>query len=241
MRTAKFILPALLISLNFIACRKDGPWKVWGKGDAVTEVRNVKGFSGIDLCMSADLYYLQDSIYWVEVSAQSNVLPVIETGVYGNVLKIKTKALLFRNKPITITVHSPDIYLLSLSGSGNIYAQNALTANSLDVSVSGSGNIVIPSLSAKNVNGKISGSGNIKISGGEVSDEELRISGSGDMDALNLVSNTCRVHISGSGNMMVNVLQTLKITTSGSGDVKYKGTPAIETHMSGSGNIIHIN
>jgi len=241
MRTTKLILPALLISFTFIACRKDGPWKVWGKGETVTEVRNVTGFSGIDLGLSADLYYKQDSIYWVEVAAQSNVLSVLETDVRGNVLKIKTTACLVRHRPITIIIHSPDIHLLSVSGSGNIHAENTLTANSLDIHVSGSGNISVPSLTAKSLSAKISGSGNVKIMGGEVTDEELRTSGSGDMDALNLTAATCKVNISGSGNTAVQVLQNLHVTISGSGDVKYRGTPAVETHISGSGNVIHIN
>ena len=241
MRTVKFILPALLIALNFISCRKDDPWKVCGKGDNITEIRSVKGFSGIDLCISADLYYQQDSIYWVEVTAQPNVLSVIETAVYGNVLKIKTNTWLVRHKPITVVVHSPDITYLSLSGSGNIYVQNAIAANYMDILVNGSGNISVPSLTAKTLSTKISGSGNIKITGGEVSDEDLRISGSGNIDALNLIANTCRVNVSGSGDVFVNVLQKLYVTISGSGDVKYKGMPAVETHISGSGKIIHIN
>lgn len=240
MRNMKFILPILLITLSFISCRKE-PWRVWGKGDTIIEVRDISGFSGIDLGIDGEVYYQQDSIYRVEISAQSNILSAIETEVQGGILKITSRANLFHHKPIIITVYSPGMHLLTLSGSGNIYAQNGINSGSMDVSVTGSGNISVQSLTAQNLDGKISGSGNINIDGGSVSDEELLISGSGNIDALELVSNTGNIKISGSGDVMVHVLQSMIVSISGSGDVKYRGTPAIETHMSGSGNLTHVN
>jgi hypothetical protein len=241
MRTTKFILPLLIIALNFISCRKDHLLPISGKGENITESRNITGFTGIDLGMDADVYYQQDSVYRVEISAQSNVLPVLKTVLKGNVLEITMHTWIVHAHPITITIHSPNIIQLSISGSGNINVQNAIATKSLDVLVSGSGDVSIPSLTAQSLNADISGSGNVSISGGSVSDEYFSVNGSGDIDALSLTSSTSRVKVSGSGNILVTVLQSLTATISGSGNVKYKGTPAIEADVTGSGKIIRIN
>jgi len=240
MRTIKFILPALLIILSISSCRKE-PFGIWGKGNNVTEVRNVTGFTGIDLAMSATVYYHQDSVYWVEISAQPNIMKYIETQVHGNTLEIDCRPNLHSHNSIVVIVHSPQMNLLHVSGSGDIYAKTSITTTSMDVSLSGSGNISIPSLSAQNLKTKISGSGDIDIEGGSVSDEDFSVSGSGNIDVVNVISNTSEVNISGSGDMQLSVIQSLKVEISGSGTVKYKGNPGVETHISGSGDVIHIN
>jgi hypothetical protein len=241
MRTLKFISLFGILLLGFSSCRKDPFLGIWGKGENVTEVRDLSGFSGIDLGMNANVYYLQDSIYRVEVIAQPNIIGHIETEVQGKVLKIDCRPRLHRCKTISIIIHSPDMDYLHLGGSGNIDAQNPITTQSMEVSLSGSGNISIYSVTANDLTAKISGSGNVTIGGGSVSSENFSVSGSGNLDALDLVCDTCVASISGSGNMQIHVIKHLNVSISGSGSVKYRGYPSVETHISGSGNVTHIN
>ncbi len=236
MRTVKLILSVLVIA-GLSSCHKNDPWGIWGKGENVSEVRNVTMFKGIDLAMKANVYYLQDSVFYVEVTAQPNIIGHIETEVQGSVLKIDCRPTLHSHKAIYIVVHSPEMNLLHLSGSGNIEAQNTINTPSLDVTLSGSGNISVYSANANDLFGKISGSGNIQIGGGAVFNEKFRISGSGDIDSFDLMSENSEVNISGSGNVNLYAIKELNVTISGSGKVTYKGTPAIETHISGSGEI----
>lgn len=241
MQPVKRIILGLLLIASISSCHKNHLLGIWGKGSNVTETRNITGFSGIDLSMNADVYYVQDSIYRVEVSAQKNILPVIETEIHGTVLEIECRTLLHSHNRIVVTIYSPDIDKFHVSGSGKLYAQNSINTGSLDVSLSGSGTISIHSITAQNLTCKISGSGDIHVMGGAVSSENFRISGSGDIEAVNVVANSSVVNISGSGDMTLQAVQNLDVTISGSGSVKYKGNPVVQTHISGSGKIVHIN
>lgn len=240
MKNLIYSVSVFLIGISTTACHKE-KLLVIGSGSQTTEVRNVTDFSGIELKMSATVEYVQDSIYKVEVTAQSNLLSVIETAVYGTVLRIDNKAWISsRSKSVKIVVHSPDMNKLRVSGSGNIYPKTGITTNSMEISISGSGNIEVPAVMAQNLTCRISGSGDIKIYGGTVATQKLSISGSGDIETQELVSGDCSVDISGSGDADLYAAKTLDVTISGSGDVQYSGTPVINSKISGSGNLTHL-
>ncbi len=240
MRTLKVLIPLFFITIIFSSCRKERFCGIWGKGDNVTEIRDISGFSGIDLAMNANVYYVQDSVYRVEVSAQPNIISHIETEVQGHVLKIDCRPRLHRHNSITVIVHSPEMNLLRLGGSGNIEAPFNINSTNLEVLLSGSGNILLRSVTANDLTCKITGSGDVEVNGGVVNTEDFHISGSGSIDALDLKADTSDVSISGSGDVTLYVISYLHVSISGSGSVKYKGTPAVETHISGSGNVTHI-
>src|SRR6185295_2628780 len=130
------------------------------------EVINYQSFSKIDLGFDADILYTQDSVYRIEISAQSNIQRVIETEVSKSMLVFRASKRLLQHNPIHIIVHSPDIKGFFVSGSGNVYAQNTLNTTSMDLNVSGSGGISIPVLNADVIKTEISGAGKIKIDDG---------------------------------------------------------------------------
>lgn len=216
--------------------------KVIGDGPVITETRNISNFTAIDLRMSADVTYTQGNSYKVEVSAQQNILNILQTMVSNNKLVIK-----FRNDtrvgsydPVKITVTAPAISSLTISGSGNITGAGSLTPSSMDMNISGSGNITLTELHTGFVDATISGSGNIKILTGVGTEGKLNISGSGDIDLSDFALQKATTKISGSGNIKVNASQSLDVNISGSGSVYYKGTPVINTSISGSGKLIHL-
>jgi hypothetical protein len=241
MRYKNILLISIFIIMSLSSCQKNSPWSISGKGNNITETREPGSFSAIHLSIDADVYYTQDSIYKVEVSGQGNILNVLETKVHGDKLDIGFGQPVWMHKEIKIYIHSPNITGLTLSGSGNIIAENNLKSTSMYLKISGSGKIKIPSLITGRIDVKISGSGDINVSGGATSTETINISGSGNVDMLNLLANSCEGKISGSGDILVNLTQSLDATISGSGNIKYKGTAIVNTHISGSGNVIHLN
>lgn len=241
MKSIKLILSVVLIALISQSCRKGGPWGIRGKGSNVTETRDLSGFDKIHLSIDGDVFYTQDSVYKVEISAQSNILAVLKSEVSAGELKFDYKRNVWDHNKIKITVHSPNIKRLSISGSGDILVQNTVTATNMELSISGSGSIYIPSLNAQSVSAGISGNGNAEITGGIVKTESFTISGSGNIFTENLNAESCVVKVSGSGNVFVNASENLDVTISGSGNVSYKGKPSITSHISGSGSLIHLN
>lgn len=240
MKIAKMILPVALLFVLLTGCKKHIFNSVKGKGPNVTEVRQLTGFNKVLLEIDADIVYVQDANYFVEISAQQNVLDVMDLHVSAGELQIEFSKWVRKHNPITITIHAPDMRGLHLSGSGNINIPGTLNTSYLDIRVSGSGNINVDSLVTEELEATISGSGNMTVDGGSVNNQKVTISGSGNIDLLDLQSNNANCKISGSGDISVWVENHLDATISGSGNIRYRGSATVSTHISGSGSVIHI-
>lgn len=233
----QFLITLTSSLLIFGACQKRNIIGVVGKGGTVTETREVSDFEKISLSCDADIDYTQDSVYYVEVSGQKNILDVLELSHEGNTLKIDFRKNVWKHDDLKLIIHSPRISGFSISGSGDIHAMNALNSDRMELRISGSGNIQLPSLQASSLEAKISGSGNIGIDGGAVSSEDLSISGSGDIHLIDLNSDSGKCRISGSGDIELHTNEDLDVSISGSGDVRYRGRPRINSSISGSGTL----
>jgi phage-related protein len=240
MKPIKIIfLVASIVFVMLSSCVKEPLWGINGKGSNTVETVNYQGFSKIDLGFDADVLYTQDSIYKIEISAQSNIQRVMEVEVSKGILVFRANKRILRHNPIQIIIHSPDIKGFFVSGSGYVYAQNPIHTTSMDLNVSGSGGISIPALETDNIYAEISGSGKVKIDGVSKS-QHLNITSSGCIDALNVKSDNCNVDVSGAGDVKLWVTEKLDVLISGSGKVSYKGSPAITTKITGSGKIIKL-
>lgn len=244
MKTLKLILILATTGILVQSCTKGGGiWAIQGEGSTITETRTAKDFSSISLNCEGDIQYVQDSVYLVQISAQKNILAVMETKVVENELRISFRREVRRHNEIKIIVHSPYMNGLSINGSGNINAQGTIQTQNIGLYISGSGNIIIPTLNSTYVDSKISGSGNINIKGGVGSRVSFLISGSGSVNSFNstMVCKDATVKISGSGDVTINATDNLDVNITGSGNVRYKGNPVIRIEDSGSGKLIHVN
>jgi hypothetical protein len=233
-----------LISFCVIAlasCRKQSPVPVIGRGDVVSKTYDHSGFDHIDLSIDADVDYIQDNAYYVEVYAQSNIQKALRIQVEGSTLRIDAKNPLWKHKAVRIKVHSPNLYGVEVSGSGDFDAETPVSTNTMDIHISGSGSVSLASLNAQSLNAELSGSGKLSIRGGSTIDQSLQASGSGDIDVMPMSSENSTVRLSGSGSARLNVTKRLDVRISGSGSVKYTGTPAVSSEISGSGKLSNVN
>lgn len=240
MKTLKFILSAFILAVSLQSCYKTVP-ATRGKGSIQSDIRVACGFTKIQLCMDADVYYTQDSVCKVEVVAQPNIAELIKTEVNGETLVIDTKKRICHYEQIKVIIHTPHINGMYISGSGDIFVQNSLVTDYLELKISGSGDIRIPGLTAQKFDTKISGSGDIAVNSGNVDEEFLYINGSGDIRIMSLNAKINVSKISGSGDIDLNVSDNLDITISGSGDIRYRGNPIVTSRISGSGDLRHLN
>ncbi|HET7899401.1 MAG TPA: head GIN domain-containing protein [Flavisolibacter sp.] len=226
----------IVSSLLFVSCRK-----VTGDGPVVSETRPVPDFTGIDQRVGATVYYTQSPNYKVEVSAQQNILDVLQTYVSNNklVVKFKDGVQVRSHESIRVEVAAPQVNSVHMSGSGNLYITGPFTPGSLDLAISGSGDMNITELNTGFLEAVISGSGNIRISKGSAGEEKLKISGSGNMNLENITAARVTTTTSGSGDTKVTATETLDVTISGSGSVYYNGSPRINASISGSGKVVH--
>ncbi len=236
MKKLSIVLLSVAIIAGFISCRK-----VTGEGPQITEDRTIGNFNSVASTISADVNYKQDPVFKVEITAQQNILNVLETNIVSNelVIKFRNNVHVGTHETIVVNVSSPTINGLRISGSGNLVASDSIVTTGINFTLSGSGNIDINKLKATTIDANISGSGNIAIANGAANTERFRISGSGNIDALNVSASDVTTTTSGSGEMQVNASQNLDVNISGSGSVFYTGNPIINSHISGSGKIIH--
>lgn len=211
-----------------------------GSGRLVTEAREVTSFTGVSLGISGHVELTQGDKESVTVTADDNVLPLIETVVERNRLVIRWRdrkgnnTLSMKDGPrFAVTVRT--LESIAVGGSGGVRAA-ALKTGNLKVSIGGSGNVQIAGLAATDVSTDIGGSGDF-VASGRADSLTASIAGSGAVKAGKLEAARVKVSIAGSGDAAVWARDSLSVSVAGSGDVKYYGDPAVTRSVVGSGSI----
>ena len=203
------------------------------------EERDVSGFTGVGFGLAGNVYVKVGSGYDVTLEGNSNFLEDVETFVRNDKLIIRRQGhfRLFNNERINVYITMPELKSLSISGSGKAIVESDLKTDRLDLSVSGSGRIELPSLRADELKCSISGSGDIAINKGKIGKAGLSISGSGSYIGEDAEIDEFDAGISGSGSCSCYVTGSLEASISGSGNVIYSGSPRINVRSSGSGRV----
>jgi hypothetical protein len=211
--------------------------------NADEQTRKVEPFSEISLRISAKVHLEQGAKQNLEIVAKASTLEQIITEVKEGklIIRFPTKNLFhndFRPGEITIYITTPQINALGVSGSGEIIAEDEIKTRTLDLDLSGSGNINLSELSADQVKTAISGSGNILLAGKQTAqDLSVVISGSGNFKGMDYSSKDVSIKVSGSGNASIEAKDNLYVRLVGSGTITYKGNPAVDQAITGSGTV----
>ena len=210
-----------------------------GNGPAVSETLDIEPFDAIHLKMSANVVLTQGDVQSVTVEGKPNIIDEIERDVHNGVWDIETDDCVRDIGNMTFFITVPDLRMVRISGSGDVFSDNTFVVNDLELKISGSGKIDL-AFEADDVEADISGSGDMVLDG--LADElDIDIDGSGDVRAFDLPVRESDVNISGSGDAEVQVEELLTVRISGSGDVYFKGNPDFNISISGSGEVIDAN
>lgn len=228
------LLPVLMLTATQLSAQK-----VTGSGDIKKETRSVKGsLQDINISGKYTLYISQGSTPSVEVEADDNLLPYIETEAEGNELDIRIRKGYNASptKAIIIRVTTSSLKEINSSGNSTIISNGKLKGDRLEVALSGN-SIVDMELQYDKLELAVSGDGKVKLKG-SADKTEIAISGDGNIAASNMATDDMEVAISGKGEAHVNVSKKLEVSISGKGTVKYRGNPAsVEQYVSGKGII----
>jgi len=226
------ILSAFIVALTVTTGFSNGQ-------SIVKETRDVTGFTKVSFGVSGNLYINFGPEFKVVLEGEKALLDDIVTEVSGGRLVIKKENWrLNMNEKVTVYITMPEIKGLGVSGSGNAEIKDAVKAEDLDLSVSGSGKLFTTDVVAANLNCSISGSGDISLGGnGSITKADISISGSGIYMGEPVKIGSAEISISGSGSCSCNVTESLRASVSGSGNVTYLGNPRIDARISGSGRV----
>jgi carbon monoxide dehydrogenase subunit G len=213
---------------------------VRGDGNVITESRRVSGFDSVELSGIGTLIIEQGSSESLEISAEENIMPYLESRVSGGtlVLGVDQFVNIQPTEEITYRLSVIDLSEIETSGLGNV-DMTSLDTTQVRIQISGSGKVTIANLMAERLEMEISGLGDISLAG-SVDEQRVEVSGAGNYLAGDLESNSAVVRISGSGNATVWAKSDLNVEISGMGTVEYFGSPVIDSEISGAGRLVSV-
>ena len=148
-----------------------------GSGAAATQSRTVPSFTAIELTGSSGLTVTVGRKQTVVVRADDNLIDLVTTNVQNEMLLVGTTGSFSARIPMTVEVTVPALDTVVLSGSG-IVTVSGLTAQRLTVRVPGSGLLGI-SGTAEELDVSLSGSGDVRLQELVARDIAATLSGSG--------------------------------------------------------------
>ncbi len=208
----------VVLALLLNGCEKE---RIKGGGPVQDEFRDLPAFTKVSTLGSSNVIINYGTAFSVKLSGYSNLLPHFETRVLNNELVVGYRhGVNISNDNITVHIVMPDLHGVNISGSADISVPGIFeNVPAFSCNISGSGKIIVDSLTTQSLS--------------------CNISGSGKIIAFGLHASTANVDISGSGSAEISVANNLNVNISGSGTVYYRGNPVVNSTISGSGRLIH--
>lgn len=213
-----------------------------GEGEITERSFELGSTEEIELNVSANVNYWLDpnsKSTKVVIRVEDNLHELIEVNQNKGELEIGTDGCVSSSE-MSIDIISPALSELSVNGSGDFISKTPIKTEEMELTVSGSGNIVLE-VDAEDLDLTINGSGNMNLKG-EAVEMDVNINGSGDIEASDLKTVETDIQINGSGDCNVYVKEKLEVEINGSGNVNYKWNPKkLEQEINGSGDVVQLN
>jgi hypothetical protein len=223
------IFTALLVGCSFVR----------GSGVVVTETREVSNFNRVELDSIGELTIIQGEPESLTIEAESNIARRVISDVRAGTLRIEftggTLGDVIPTEPIQYELTMRDISGIILSGAGRIYSASIATS-SLNLDVSGVGDVIIDNLVADRLAVDLTGAGTIDLAG-KIAEQNVKLSSVGNYSAGGLESNRAEIALSGAGTATLWAVEELDVVISGVGTVDYYGDPVVSQDISGLGRL----
>ncbi|WP_029903972.1 head GIN domain-containing protein [Prevotella sp. 10(H)] len=238
MKTFFYTIGITLLIMGMQSCSFNA---IKGNGNITVNEVNIAEYKEIEFSGGCNMVYEQntDAAPYLRIETDENIYPLLTIESKDGKLSIGSKENINPTK-CDIYTNSTGLTRISASGAMKAHIKGKLETTDLKLSVSGSGNFTIDSLTAHSIKYKASGSASLNVLGGKVNQLESTISGSGKTETLGLIADTVQCSVSGSGNFSVYAEKILNVKVSGSGNVRYKGNAQVDQSISGAGKVIKV-
>jgi hypothetical protein len=189
---------------------------VKGSGNITTEKRELSGFKAIEVSGVFQVEITAGKDYSVEVQADDNILPLIQTRVSGETLEVELEKKISTHNDLVVRVTVPNIERIGATGASKVTA-SGIKNDVLSVDTSGASKVTLS---------------------GETSRLTIDVSGASNIDAEQLNAVKADVDASGASKVAVNVSSDLHTDASGASRIVYSGEPKmVENRQSGAGSV----
>jgi hypothetical protein len=217
MKRLSFACALLLLVLSSSGCHfgKLGP-SVTGSGVRKTEKRDVPDFKAIETEGAFELEAVCQKPASLEIEADDNILPLIQSEVRNGVLHLSTQKSYNSQQGVMVHISVPDLDSVSATGAGKFRIQGVKNDN-FEVHTTGASRVV---------------------ASGETKNLEIHTTGAGFVDAHALHAQKANVSSTGAAKVDVYASEELEARVSGVGHITYSGEPKnVNKHVNGAGTI----
>ncbi|MEJ7557638.1 MAG: head GIN domain-containing protein [Pedobacter sp.] len=195
-----------------------------------TRLVSINSFQKVSVASGIDLYLTQGNTESIKVIAHEDLINDVIVEKAGTLLKIRYKdniswSRIVKGQNIKAYVTFKTLTAISASGGSDIYGQNSLKAQTLNIAASGGSDIKL-NVTSQDLEVNTSGGSDVELKGRAIN-MTVNISGGSDIDALELLVDYARVTASGGSDANVNVSKGLEANASGGSDVNYKGNASV--------------
>ena len=205
---------------------------------AATETRSVADFDEVVFAVAGEVSIEQGPRETLTLDAEPAVLRKITTEVHDRRLLIGlVPGRVETQQPIRIKLGVRTLRAFESRTAGAI-SIGPLRSDALALVLAGGGSIRLDRLeNARSLDVRITGAGEVAVGGGKVVAQRLAIAGMGTYSAPKLASERAEVAIDGNGEAQLAASATLAVRIGGVGHVRYRGDPAVTRSIRGIGTI----
>lgn len=205
---------------------------------AATETRSVADFDEVVFAVAGEVSIEQGPRETLTLEAEPAVLRKITTEIQGRRLLIGlAPGRIETQQPIRMKLGVRTLRGFESRTAGAI-SIGPLRGDALSLVLAGGGSIRLDRLeNARTLDVRITGAGDVAVGGGKVVAQQLAITGMGSYAAPKLASERAEVAIDGNGEVQLAASTTLAVRIGGVGHVRYHGDPEVTRSIRGIGSI----
>ena len=212
--------------------------------DPNAEPRNLSGFHAIKISNAFNVYISQGNEDAVAISAskaeyKAKIITKVENGIL--IIRFDDDKKFWKGwngdkQRLTAYVSIKKIDRLDVSGACDIFFEDGISSEDLNVELSGASDVK-GKINAKKLSFNVSGASDATISG-NAAELSVDASGASDFKGYELVTNYCTAEASGASSVNITVNKELNAKASGASSVRFKGEGLIrDIKTSGSSNV----
>ena len=213
---ATIALSGCLVDLDFDEDDRHGH-RIHGSGRVITEFRQLPSFTAVAVSGVGRVIIERANRPFVEITADDNVLPYLESHVRGGMLTLGTRS------GVSFDDIGEIVYYVGVPYMDEIFLSGAVRGEAYEIDTD---YLFV----------ELSGATSL-LTEGWARDQEVILSGVASYRALDLESLSARIVASGTANATVWVRERLGVTASGVSWIRYDGNPALDLRVSGLASV----
>ncbi len=220
--------------ISLTSCAING---IKGNRKVVTKDRMIKSdFNAVDVSRGLEVYLTVGEKILVRVEADENLHDLITTEVHDETLYISAEENIYSAKARKIFVSVPEINKIKATSGSDLYSENTITGNKLDVKATSGADIRL-SVHVKDLEVESTSGSDIKLKG-KAENLDVSATSGADIKAYDLIVKNCIARATSGSDILVQVTENIDASATSGADVKYKGSPQkVQSNESSAGDI----